>query len=39
MIAVNERCGVLGSFTAIIQYTVHTSRVRLDDEISTTAAH
>ena len=27
------------SFTAIIQYTVHTSRVRLDDEISTSAAH
>jgi hypothetical protein len=27
------------SFTAIIKYTVHTSCVRLDDEISTSAAH
>ena len=27
------------SFTTITQYTVHTSRVRLDDEISTSAAH
>jgi len=26
------------SVTAIIQYTVHTSRVRPDDEISTSAA-
>jgi len=27
------------SFTSITQHTVHTSRARLDDEISTSAAH
>ena len=31
--------GGVHTATAIIQFTVHTSRVRLDDEISTSAAH